>query len=155
VTRSPSAVLALPAVCSCWSCPVTAARSAHSASCTNHTVYLACSQRHPEIPLTGTYMQAGTQMYVVVLNCRQQRLATWISSIAELHKSRPAAAVAYSRPMPDVELLMQVCGTAAVQPAWQQSHVWISTWRGVDLRFRSVLTGGGWGGCSTAAHYSP
>lgn len=112
----------------------------------------------PETPrdtLTGTYMQAGTQMYVVVLNCRQQRLATWISSIAELHKSRPAAAVAYSRPMPDVELLMQVCGTAAVQPAWQQSHVWISTWRGVDLRFRSLLIGGGWGGCSTAAHYSP
>lgn len=38
---------------------------------------------------------------------RQQRLATWISSIADLHKSRPSAAVSYSRPMPDVELLMQ------------------------------------------------
>lgn len=44
------------------------------------------------------------------MSCRQQRLSTWISSIAELHKSRPAAAVSYSRPMPDVELLMQVWG---------------------------------------------
>ena len=41
--------------------------------------------------------------------CRQQRLATWISSISDLHKSHPAAAASYSRPMPDVELLMQVC----------------------------------------------
>eukprot|EP00882_Tetradesmus_deserticola_P012332 GHRQ01013071.1.p1 GENE.GHRQ01013071.1~~GHRQ01013071.1.p1 ORF type:complete len:227 (+),score=73.24 GHRQ01013071.1:1075-1755(+) len=38
---------------------------------------------------------------------RRQRLATWISSIADLHKSKPAAAVHYSRPMPDLEVLMQ------------------------------------------------
>jgi hypothetical protein len=43
-----------------------------------------------------------------LLFCRQQRLATWISRIAELHNSRPAAAVTYSKPMPDVEVLMQV-----------------------------------------------
>jgi intraflagellar transport protein 46 len=38
---------------------------------------------------------------------RRQRLATWISSIADLHKNKPAAAVHYSRPMPDLEVLMQ------------------------------------------------
>ncbi|KAF8062670.1 IFT46 [Scenedesmus sp. PABB004] len=35
------------------------------------------------------------------------RLGAWVSSVAALHKARPAAAVAYSRPMPDVEALMQ------------------------------------------------
>jgi hypothetical protein len=38
---------------------------------------------------------------------RRQRLASWISSIADLHKNKPAAAVHYSRPMPDLEVLMQ------------------------------------------------
>jgi hypothetical protein len=41
---------------------------------------------------------------------RQQRLASFIASIAELRKSRPAGSVTYSRPMPDVEAVMQVCG---------------------------------------------
>eukprot|EP00878_Enallax_costatus_P027639 GHUV01029776.1.p1 GENE.GHUV01029776.1~~GHUV01029776.1.p1 ORF type:complete len:254 (+),score=60.19 GHUV01029776.1:1292-2053(+) len=38
---------------------------------------------------------------------RKQRLAAWISSIGELHKNKPSAAVRYSKPMPDLEVLMQ------------------------------------------------
>lgn len=67
------------------------------------------SSRHAGAPSTRTTCSLTQQLCVVPCTCRQQRLATWISSIAELQKSRPAAAVAYSRPMPDVELLMQVC----------------------------------------------
>jgi intraflagellar transport protein 46 len=40
---------------------------------------------------------------------RQLRLSSFICRIGELHKSRPAAVVSYSRPMPDIEALMQVC----------------------------------------------
>lgn len=36
-----------------------------------------------------------------------KKLAEWISSVEELHKGRPRAAMAYSKPMPDVETLMQ------------------------------------------------
>eukprot|EP00879_Flechtneria_rotunda_P011270 GHRR01011772.1.p1 GENE.GHRR01011772.1~~GHRR01011772.1.p1 ORF type:complete len:147 (-),score=42.54 GHRR01011772.1:2548-2988(-) len=39
---------------------------------------------------------------------KQQRLSAWISSITDIHKHRPTAAVSYSRPMPDIEALMQV-----------------------------------------------
>eukprot|EP00879_Flechtneria_rotunda_P015501 GHRR01016211.1.p1 GENE.GHRR01016211.1~~GHRR01016211.1.p1 ORF type:complete len:224 (+),score=80.38 GHRR01016211.1:1292-1963(+) len=38
---------------------------------------------------------------------KQQRLSAWISSITDIHKHRPTAAVSYSRPMPDIEALMQ------------------------------------------------
>lgn len=36
-----------------------------------------------------------------------REIEQWIENIRELHKSRPAATVTYSRPMPDVETLMQ------------------------------------------------
>lgn len=39
---------------------------------------------------------------------RSARLASWISSMRDLHRSKPPAAVSYSRPMPDLEGLMQV-----------------------------------------------
>jgi len=39
---------------------------------------------------------------------RSERLASWISSMMDLHRSKPPAAVSYSRPMPDLEVLMQV-----------------------------------------------
>eukprot|EP00775_Hariotina_reticulata_P005004 gene5005-5245_t len=38
---------------------------------------------------------------------RSARLASWISSMLDLHRSKPPAAVSYSRPMPDLEVLMQ------------------------------------------------
>lgn len=39
---------------------------------------------------------------------QKQRLAAWINSIADIHKNKPAAAMRYSKPMPDMEVLMQV-----------------------------------------------
>lgn len=55
---------------------------------------------------------------------RQQRLGAWISSIAELHKNKPAAVVQYTRPMPDIEGLMQVRHYSAVAA----SYMWLTVY---------------------------
>lgn len=36
-----------------------------------------------------------------------KQLEEWVSSIEKLHQSRPTPTVHYSRPMPDIESLMQ------------------------------------------------
>lgn len=50
---------------------------------------------------------------------KQQRLAAWISSIADIHKSKAASAVRYSKPMPDIEVLMQASGASAAAATGQ------------------------------------
>lgn len=37
-----------------------------------------------------------------------KKLTTWIQNITEVHKKKPAPTVVYSKPMPDIEQLMQV-----------------------------------------------
>ena len=38
---------------------------------------------------------------------KAKRIGAWVQSIAEVHKNRTPSSVAYSQPMPDVEVLMQ------------------------------------------------
>ncbi|MEW5306590.1 MAG: hypothetical protein WDW38_007898 [Sanguina aurantia] len=38
---------------------------------------------------------------------KSKKIAQWIASIQDIHKSKPAATVSYSRRMPDIEALMQ------------------------------------------------
>lgn len=37
-----------------------------------------------------------------------KKISAWINSINDLHKSKPPPHVSYSKPMPDIEKLMQV-----------------------------------------------
>lgn len=50
---------------------------------------------------------------------KKQRLVSWISSIADIHKNKPAAAVRYSKPMPDMDVLMQA------STGLRQHQVWL------------------------------
>jgi intraflagellar transport protein 46 len=37
-----------------------------------------------------------------------KQIMTWINSVAEIHKNKQPPSVSYSRPMPDIDSLMQV-----------------------------------------------
>ncbi len=54
---------------------------------------------HPTCVLAGRIEHTDEQ--------KQKKIAGWISSINDIHKSKPAATVSYARRMPDIEALMQ------------------------------------------------
>jgi len=83
-----------------------------SSAALNHAPFDPCSAPVLTLQLRATTKSSGAQPMLVrsVEHAEKnpKAITSWIHSISDLHRHKPAPSVRYSKPMPDIETLMQI-----------------------------------------------